>query len=244
MSVRSATRQRLTDLGLADDVRTARHWVRSRGGTADRRLLAEHLATVDAPRLQLGCGTRLLDGWLNSDFSPRSPASMRVDATEPLPFEDSTFAYVYSEHMIEHIRRPDAQRLLSEINRVLRPGGRVRISTPDLGRLIALFRPAEQHETDERRYIELIATHSVTDIDPATATAAHVLNNNMRDWGHQFLFDVETLSTTMTAAGLISIERFALQASNDPVLAGLANETRMPPGLVAFETMTLEATAP
>ena len=66
----------------------------------------------------------------------------------------------------------------------------------------------------------------------------------MRDWGHQFLFDVETLSTTMTAAGLISIERFALQASNDPVLAGLANETRMPPGLVAFETMTLEATAP
>jgi predicted SAM-dependent methyltransferase len=243
MTWRDATREQLTDVGLVDHVRTARHWVRSRGGRHDRRLIAEHLAESEAPRLHLGCGTRLLDGWLNSDFSPRSTAAIRLDATKQLPFDAATFDYVYSEHMIEHLRRPDAERLLGEINRVLRPGGRVRISTPDLDRLIALFRPAEQHTEDERRYIDLIATKSVTDIDPATATAVHVLNNNMRDWGHQFLFDFNTLRDAMTAAGLMSIERFELQDSDDPMLAGLANETRMPPGLVAFETMTLEATA-
>lgn len=244
MTWRDATRGRLTDFGLVDDVRTARHWLRSRGGASDRRLIATHLSTADVPRLHLGCGTRALDGWLNSDFSPRSANAIRVDATKPFPFDDSTFEYVYSEHMIEHLARRDTERLLGEINRVLKPGGRVRVSTPDLDRLIALFRPADQHTTDERRYIELIATHSVTDIDPAAATAVHVLNNNMRDWGHQFLFDFDTLRDAMVAAGLTSIERFELQQSDDPMLAGLANETRMPPGLVAFETMTLEATAP
>lgn len=244
MTWRDATRGRLTDFGLVDDVRTARHWLRSRGGASDRRLIATHLSTADVPRLHLGCGTRVLDGWLNSDFSPRSANAIRVDATKPFPFDDSTFEYVYSEHMIEHLARRDTERLLGEINRVLKPGGRVRVSTPDLDRLIALFRPADQHTTDERRYIELIATHSVTDIDPAAATAVHVLNNNMRDWGHQFLFDFDTLRDAMVAAGLTSIERFELQQSDDPMLAGLANETRMPPGLVAFETMTLEATAP
>jgi len=244
MTWRDLVRQQLTDLGLVDRVRTARHWVRSRGGAHDRRLIDAHLAATNSPRLHLGCGTRLLKGWLNSDFSPRSADSIRIDATQPLPFDDSTFDYVYSEHMIEHLRRPDAERLLGEINRVLRAGGRVRISTPDLDRLIALFRPTEQHTTDERRYIDLIATKSIPDIDPTTATAAHVLNNNIRDWGHQFLFDFRTLHDAMASAGFASIERFELQDSNDPALAGLANEVRMPSGLVAFETMTLEAVAP
>ena len=243
MTWRDTTRRRLTDLGLVDAARSGRHWVRSRGGASDRRLVAEHLATSTAPRLHLGCGTRLLDGWLNSDFSPRSTDSIRIDATQPLPFDDSTFEYVYSEHMIEHLQRSDGERLLGEITRVLRPGGRVRISTPDLDRLIALFRPAELHTEDERRYIELIATKSITDIDPASATAVHVLNNNVRDWGHQFLFDAATLRGAMASAGLVAIEQFALQESNDPMLAGLANESRMPPGLVAFETMTFEAVA-
>ena len=31
---------------------------------------------------------------------------------------------------------------------------------------------------------------------------------------------------------------------DDPVLRGLANDTRMPPGLVSFETMTYEAVRP
>jgi predicted SAM-dependent methyltransferase len=244
MTSRDAIRRRLTDLGLVDDVRTARHWIRSRGGASDRRLIETHLSTANVRRLHLGCGTRALDGWLNSDFSPRSHDAIRLDAAKRLPFDDSSFEYVYSEHMIEHLARPDTEGLLAEISRVLQPGGRVRIATPDLDRLVALFRPAEQHTADERRYIDLIATHSITDIDPTAATAVRVLNNNMRDWGHQFLFDFDTLRNAMAAAGLTSIERFELQQSNDPMLAGLANETRMPPGLVAFETMTFEATAP
>ncbi len=51
------------------------------------------------------------------------------------------------------------------------------------------------------------------------------------------------MRTALERAGFVEIAEFELQDSDDPVLRGLANDTRMPPGLVAFETMTFEATA-
>ena len=244
MSWRDGVRSRLTDLGLVDGVRTARHWVRSRGGSTDRELIARHLADQPNPRLQLGCGTRPLAGWLNSDFSPRTLEAVRIDATKPLPFADDTFAHVYSEHMIEHLDHLAGDRLLAEIRRVLRPGGRVRVSTPDLGRLLGLFRPREERSDDERRYIELIIGRHVEGVDPEVANPVYVLNNNVRDWGHRFLYDAPTLRSAMQRAGFDQIEQFGLQDSNDPVLRDLANDARMPTGMVAFETMTFEAVAP
>lgn len=244
MSWRDGLRTRLTDLGVVDEVRTARHWVRSRGGRSDRQLIDAHLASTSSPRLQLGCGTRLLDGWLNSDFSPRSTGAIRIDATKPLPFDDSTFAYVYSEHMIEHIDHLAGQRLLGELHRVMRPGGRIRLSTPDLGRLLGLFGPADARTDDERRYIDLIIDRHVAGVEPGDDNPVYVLNNNLRDWGHQFLYDRPTFRAALARAGFVDIEEFALQDSDDPILSGLANEARMPPGLVAFETMTFEAVAP
>jgi SAM-dependent methyltransferase len=47
-----------------------------------------------------------------------------------LPFDDGEFAVVNLAQVIEHLYDPD--RLLDEIHRVLRPGGRLVLSTPNL----------------------------------------------------------------------------------------------------------------
>ena len=63
----------------------------------------------------------------------------RVVALSPdqrLPLPDNAFDLVLCTDTIEHVR--DVQLLLSEIRRVLRPGGRLAISTPWHGRPLAI----------------------------------------------------------------------------------------------------------
>ncbi len=52
---------------------------------------------------------------------------------EPLPLADNVFDLVWASEVIEHIA--DTARWLSEVRRVLAPGGRLLLSTPSHGRL-------------------------------------------------------------------------------------------------------------
>jgi len=52
-----------------------------------------------------------------------------VQAGELLPFTSGTFDLVISNHVVEHVDQPDVH--LSEIHRVLRPGGVAYLATPN-----------------------------------------------------------------------------------------------------------------
>lgn len=47
-----------------------------------------------------------------------------------LPFEVNEFDVISCSHVIEHLTPLEAQKMFSEINRVLKPGGRVILTTP------------------------------------------------------------------------------------------------------------------
>lgn len=102
-----------------------------------------------APRsriLEVGCGSgslwqenraRIPDGWAItlSDFSPGMVAQARqalpfqaavLDAQD-LPFPTARFDAVIANHMLYHV--PDRPRALSEMRRVLKPGGRLYAAT-------------------------------------------------------------------------------------------------------------------
>ncbi len=54
-----------------------------------------------------------------------------------IPCATGSVAAVYSSHMIEHLDRTEARAFLTEVRRVLRPAGVVRIAAPDLSRLVS-----------------------------------------------------------------------------------------------------------
>jgi predicted SAM-dependent methyltransferase len=188
-------------------------------------------------KLHLGCGDHLLHGWLNTDLQPRVPGVQQLDASKPLPFADDSVDYVFSEHVIEHMPYPQGCSLLAECLRILKPGGVMRIATPDLAFLIGLY------QTDKSAIQQAFLDWSKERFLhwAPTADATFVINNAVRDWGHQFIYDDKVLRRALAEAGFGRIARKALMESDVADLCGLESETRSPPGLLAAETLVLEA---
>ena len=99
--------------------------------------------------LDLGCGDGRLTTALDAreltaaDVSPvaleragrRLPGArlVELEPDEALPLEDNSFDLVLCAETIEHVR--DRQLFLSEVRRVLRPGGELALTTPAARRL-------------------------------------------------------------------------------------------------------------
>jgi SAM-dependent methyltransferase len=117
-----------------------------------REIAADLLASVldgidpDAPVLELGSGPTSMLDLLPDDGRPRINADLsrealrqtksgrvRLDATRPLPFRAQGMAAVVAGELIEHVFAPDA--LLREVHRILRDGGAVVLTTPNLATL-------------------------------------------------------------------------------------------------------------
>jgi predicted SAM-dependent methyltransferase len=202
----------------------------------DRKVIEQYFAQHPVKKLQLGCGENVLEGWLNSDYYPKASDVIHLDATAAYPFQDRTFDYVFSEHMIEHIPYPHGHSMLKESWRVLKDGGKIRISTPDLAFLIALYRPEKTPLQEE--YIR----KSSKDCGAALACDTFVINNFVRAWRHTFIYDEKVLRFSLEQAGFVDIVRLPLNESGEAAFQNLENERRSPEGFLKLESLTLEGT--
>jgi predicted SAM-dependent methyltransferase len=205
-----------------------------------RRLLQDYLASSGINKLQLGAGSNSPEGWLSTDILPQSEGVVYLDATKPFPFDDDTFDYVHSEHLIEHISWHEGLFMLQECRRVLRPGGTVRVATPDLEVILGLYK--RKRAALSERYVKWITDTSLDGIN--IYKASFVINNAFRNWGHQFLYDGELIELAMRQAGFTNIRRCPMGESDDENLRGIESHGRIADNeeLVAFETMVFEGT--
>ena len=117
-----------------------------RGGNL-RVDLANHVVEPGKRLLDLGCGDGVLGNLLKTKFNEvtgvdvsdqalavakqRGLATYRVNVDEePLPFSDATFDAITCLDLIEHVFEPRV--LVSEIARVLAPGGSLYIAFPNM----------------------------------------------------------------------------------------------------------------
>ncbi|MHC4248418.1 MAG: class I SAM-dependent methyltransferase [Planctomycetota bacterium] len=226
-------------LGLVRAVRHNVTWPLAR-----RRIVRRYLKTAEVRKLHLGAGPDyLLEGWLNTDVNPvHSRGVAYVDARKPLPFPDGTFDYVQSEHMIEHLTYPEGLAMLRECFRVLKPGGRIRTATPDLRVFVDLFGP-ERSDTQEQ-YIEYHMGKFLPEV--AAGGPCFVLNNECRNWGHEFLYDRETLAHSIEEAGFADLADQRSGESDDEVLRGIEFHGKVVGNeeMNRFETIAIEARKP
>lgn len=205
---------------------------------ADRRAREAYLRTRAEPQLHIGCAGHLLPGWLNTDHYPAVPGVVHLDATRPFPFPAATFTHIYSEHMIEHITFAAATGMLAECRRVLRPGGVLRIATPDLQFLLGLC--SGTLTGAQQRHVAWAAREFAL---PA-ASGVFVFDRYCRGFGHRFLYDEPTLRAALEQAGFTGAARVACGESAHEVLRGLEHTARLPEGFLQLETLVLEAQRP
>ena len=204
----------------------------------DRLLINNYFSTPGMHNLHIGCGGNIIDGWLNSDFSPTSDKVLHLDATSTFPFENNTFDTIFSEHVIEHFTYFTGLAMLRECHRILKNNGTIRISTPDLQFLMDLYRDDKSDLQTE--YIKWSTDYFIKGAPHPEDT--FVINNFVRAWGHLFIYDKKTLRSSLARAGFTDIVRCELNKSKHSVLCNIENEKRMPEGLLQLESFTLEGT--
>ncbi len=158
-------------------------------------------------KLHLGCGRDFRAGWINIDL--RHHADLRVDLRKPLPFRRSSAGYVYAEHLLEHLPYPgSAFQLLQECERVLAPGGQLRIGVPDTEWVMQAYAAGERHA-----YFQL--AKELWHPDWCQTMMEHV-NHHFRDDGdHHFAYDFSTLEALLMRAGFARVSRSAFDAEKD-----------------------------
>lgn len=207
----------------------------------DSGILSSYIRSTPVRKLQLGAGDYDAPGWLNSDYEP-NPNQIFLDVTARFPLPNSSFSYIFSEHLIEHVPYESGQAMLKECYRVLAPGGKIRTVTPNLNQFTALFTDAGKSAEAQEFIREKERFHDW----PATPVpATFILNREVRDWGHQFIYDPLTLKSSLEAAGFKNVRVFRPGQYGDPAFAEAEGRSKMPGSSLAvmnnWEAMAIEA---
>ena len=166
--------------------------------------------------VQLGCGDRVLDGFVNLDFLPHDE---RVHAWNLLDLWPESWAGVadgvFSEDVLEHFFYGEQAYILCNVNRALRERAVARTLMPSLSRLVdygAAYSPTSRD-----------VMYTAFGVD----TGGDALNMGMRFGGHRWLHTQQSLARLAQMCGFeaesttcarSSVERFAginLRGEND-----------------------------
>ena len=128
---------------------------------------------------------------------------MQHDLSYSIPLKDQTADFIYSSHFLEHLFKQDAERLLTDCYRALKPGGILRISIPDLAYAISLYARGEKEQM-------MTAYFFVEDKESFLAR-------------HKYMYDFDLLKSLLEKIGYSQVTRCAYQAGQTPDIKQLDN---------------------
>ena len=205
-------------------------------------------------KLNVGCGKTVAEGWTNIDKSPSVllsavpqlrkaleaarvltpeqaegfPAGViHANVVKHIPAADKSVDFVYSSHMIEHLSRWECLRFLRESRRVLRPGGVLRLATPDLELMVHDYlnasspfnrtakTPADAFCMEYRAYANVEAN-----------VARGLIRKFLSADSHQWLYDHASIAELLGEAGFSDIRRCSYRHGLTPDLPAVEHRER------------------
>ena len=127
--------------------------------------------------------------------------------------------------------------MLDECFRILKPGGLIRTATPDMAFILDLY--SRNKDIGTAAYLKFYHTNAFP--WAPTEDPVYFINNFVRDWGHQFIYDRSSLEESLLQSGFKEIRQFPVGTGSHPELSQLENPKRMPEGFLELESIILEA---
>lgn len=178
-------------------------------------------------KINLGCGPVAPEGWVNIDRSPGLvldkvpglrgmlgrvrllPADqanaewpgkvMHRDVRKGLPFPPGGVDVIYSSHMLEHVPRDTARKILRDCRRVLKDGGLIRVAVPDIRALVDAYLADTADDAAETFIRE---THMGVEQEPTgSAKFVQVVSGSRHKW----MYDRASLRLLFLEAGFSDV---------------------------------------
>lgn len=178
-----------------------------------------HLTVETGIKIDVGCGNNPTPGYVACDARKLRSVQHTFDfGNDRWPFKDNTVSEIIMNHSIEHVSYRRLPHVLTEAARVLSPGGKIIIRTPDL-RFIASKYLADGHTPEFPPDEDFIAANfgaNARHLSPGWWANLKLFSGQDYPGNeHRFCFDFETLAGVLANFGFASIAR----RSDKPVLS-------------------------
>ncbi len=144
-------------------------------------------------------------GWVNMDILALEPyikeghLFRRHDLRAGLPYGNDSVDLIRASHLIEHLTLEEGKALLVEIHRVLKPGGLVRISTPDVRMVLQHFMKRDMSYYNAIQPLEYVEARTETE------KLSRILFSG--DYAHRCVYDLEMMLSFLNQAGFTQFTR-------------------------------------
>lgn len=199
-------------------------------------VIKRYLSNTKSPRLHIGCGGRIAEGWLNVDKFAAS-ADTFLNAYKKFPFNDNTFDYVFSEHMIEHLKIDKVQGFLKEVYRVLKPGGIFRVTCPDLELFVEKYLNSDDEFFGKlKESVDWKGIKHPKLVWVIRSKGGVFMSVVVKEFHkHRWMYDFETLGSCLDEIGFASVAKKTYTESSSAELSKMDNED------LAYCTLYVEA---
>jgi len=145
-------------------------------------------------KLHLGCWKRYIPGFIHIDICDLPHIDYRHNVDKLPMFKDEEAELIYASHVLEYYDRQEAEQVLIEWHRVLKPGGILRVAVPDFPTLIKVYKITDNLD----KILGPLFGRMVVDEGSQTESIIY----------HKTVYDLTSLTMLLKRCGFMNICRY------------------------------------
>jgi len=178
-----------------------------------KQRLARQFKDLNVDRLHVGCGDVVLPGWFNLTYEKGEYGRIKkvdgcwwlnYNVNDGLPIPDRSIQFLAGSHFIEHLDLNEGLRFFKEVFRVMKKGGGLRVSCPDM----EIY--AHHYVRRNKDFFENPLIHKACMFHNAR-TYGEIFAAKAYDssGAHRWFYDFESLKHVLEASGFHQVKKCA-----------------------------------